>query len=130
MTSHRKTFIPIVYFIYMRQIFLCTNEDNFKKLEEAVKKYFFFKNIKVTEVTIKSLRPLFPSVAQIEYIKSIGLKIPELEQYRVYIGSEILDIKEYYGGVELPISVLDDASTFDREITERVRKEVGLISDN
>ena len=87
---------------------------------------------KMFPVEIRPLRarPVFPSNEQVDYLKGIGIDMPQPETYRIYIGSDVDKITERQGGVELPAKVLEDYDTFKEEILLRIRRIAGSPIDN
>ena len=77
---------------------------------------------------LRTLRPAFPDDAQIKYLKSMGIPMPEVDTYRIYIGKEVQSVIEKHGGVELPIDILDDFERFREEVLVRVLAVLGSTS--
>ncbi len=111
-------------------------EELFSKLQVALddaKCKSFLEGLMPFEVTFHGSRPLFPSMEAVGYLRSIGVEIDKFGAsniYRVYIGREISEIKEHYGGVEIPASVLNDPHEFREQVLERIRRVVGRSEDN
>ena len=80
-------------------------------------------------VQFRAMKPMFVTKEQAEYLKSIGATLPQ-PPLRIYIGEDILELKEYFEAVELPAQILDNKTDFNREVVQRIRRYVGSSVDN
>lgn len=81
-------------------------------------------------IQLVGLKPMLPTLEQIEYLERIGSKQILPKEYRIYIGNDVEEITERHGGVELPASILDDNSLFYKEVIFRIRNIIGSLYDN
>ena len=120
-------------FIHMaRKFVICTKEGLLGKLKIAWESQDKSILEKAFEVDIEATAniPVFPTEEQIAYLSDIGADIPEEDNYRIYIGEDVKEKQEQYGGVKLPVSVLDNWDNFYDEVILRIRNVAGSPEDN
>ena len=106
--------------------------DRFSELYLNAETISFLGGTLPVEIGASTPRPSFQTREQIEYLKNIGISERDLrpEQYRMYISSDITEVTEQPGGVDLPASVLDSQESFKEDVLSRIKKEAGSPEDN
>ena len=114
-----------------KSIELCAIGNDLIRLTNAIDKYgHLFRNLNEAKVSLKAIVPKFPSRGQIEYLKSLGAKLPESKDYRIYFSEVFSKSVEQLGGAHLPTKCLEDIEQFDKEVISRIRNQIGTIQDN
>ena len=77
------------------------------------------------------LRPASLDQQAIDYFREILFSIPPVpDRYMIYIGSDIINVTEMPGGVELPYRTLESQEMFRDEVLKRIRRFVGSPNDS